>query len=250
MKLVLMSDLHFEFHRDGGAAFCEEILDKTPTCDVIALAGDIGQLNMSYWQIKDFLTKLSRKAETVIYVPGNHEGYRSSYEESTKLLIQLQEELPWEVGVASDCIYEVQYNDFDIYAGTLWFPNLMPDAYLKSCMADFSYVKSLEQHIYRENDAFIKLLKEHWDNTKKNIIITHHMPSYQCVEPKFRGNALNQFFCNDLDDLITELKPRVWICGHSHEAIDIKIGDTRVVSSPSGYPNEIPKDWAPKVIEV
>jgi Icc-related predicted phosphoesterase len=117
-------------------------------------------------------------------------------------------------------------------------------------MADFSYINNLEEHIYKENDEFVKFLKAVWNPSDKNIIITHHLPSYSCIDPKYRNSSLNQFFANDLDYLINELKPVAWIFGHSHSAVDIKIGETRCVSMPTGYPSEISCDWAPKVIEV
>jgi hypothetical protein len=41
-----------------------------------------------------------------------------------------------------------------------------------------------------------------------------------------------QVFGSDLDSLITECGPRIWLCGHVHITYDVTIGSTLVSSNP------------------
>lgn len=38
-----------------------------------------------------------------------------------------------------------------------------------------------------------------------------------------------------MDDVIREKKPSAWLFGHTHESMDVMIGDTRCLSNPYGY---------------
>lgn len=67
----------------------------------------------------------------------------------------------------------------------------------------------------------------------------HHFPSPRSVLPKYAGSPLNQFFLGcrtlELEQLILDRKPALWIHGHGHDSQDYRIGATRVVCNPRGY---------------
>jgi hypothetical protein len=75
-----MSDLHLEFpFRKSGnrLAFGYEVFNIEPTAPTLALLGDIGvTVNDGLFV---FLEKQLMKFERVLYVMGNHEGYKSTY---------------------------------------------------------------------------------------------------------------------------------------------------------------------------
>ena len=64
----------------------------------------------------------------------------------------------------------------------------------------------------------------------------------------------NDFFATELSYKILDMKkpPKLIVHGHTHDACDYMIGETRVVCHPRGYPNEQPwyKDYQPLMIEV
>lgn len=248
MKLALMSDLHFEHHYDNGFAFINEIVGKLPTCDVVAIAGDLGQLTEGFNETKDFLTKLSDKAEHIIYVPGNHEGYCDSFSNCVERLKELNSLVPSNVTIVDSPYQYVLYDNCLILAGTLWFPNLHALPEIKSRLNDFNYIKNVEDYIYDYNSSFKRAFLE--SKSDNLVCITHHSPTYESVHPKYIGRTLNQFYCNEMDDDILKVKPKAWIHGHHHDAVDFKLGETRIVSNPAGYPFEMSADWKPKVIEV
>ena len=75
MKLQIMSDLHLEMHADGGA---ELIRDLDPTgVDVLVLAGDI-TMARHYENLESPFKALAQKYRHILYIPGNHEYYKSS----------------------------------------------------------------------------------------------------------------------------------------------------------------------------
>lgn len=243
-----MSDLHLEFWPYDEDRFIDNIVNKTPQSDLIILAGDIGVLAISYEYILSLLTKISVKGGTVVYVPGNHEFYKLSYEDGKSRLKNLRDEVPSNVVVCCEPYDNFAQLGYHIFYGTLWFPNLLPAWNIKQGLADFSQIKGLEPAIYKENDAFVKAMEVYCNN--KTIVVTHHSPSYRSTAPKYVGSPLNQFFCNDLDSLIEEYEPKLICHGHLHDPVDYKIGKTRIISNPAGYPTEIDINWKPKTIVI
>jgi hypothetical protein len=49
------------------------------------------------------------------------------------------------------------------------------------------------------------------------------------------GNPLNPFFVCDLERLIRERRPKLWIHGHTPSSLNYRIGATNVVCNPFGY---------------
>ena len=72
----------------------------------------------------------------------------------------------------------------------------------------------------------------------QTVVITHHAPHPRSlsVSPYSRSH-LDAAYANDWEDLF-ELGVDLWVHGHSHAAVDYRIGTTRVVCNPRGYPGE------------
>jgi Icc-related predicted phosphoesterase len=245
VKLVLMSDLHLEFWSDI-SRFIKNIADSTPKSDLIVLAGDIGVLACNYNDIVDLLTRLSNKGQ-VLYVAGNHEFYGRAFECGEQDLERLKIEMrPYRnVHVNLGLPEWIKFGDYDILAGTMWFEDNLYTHDEKSWLSDFR-VKNLESYIYRYNTYFKNLLEQ---TNKANIItISHHSPTFKSTNKKYEGSSLNRFFCNPFDNLLE--KVTLACHGHLHDAVDYKLGNTRVISNPLGYSTEMKADWAPKVIEL
>ncbi len=83
-------------------------------------------------------------------------------------------------------------------------------------------------------DYIKKELSEPFDG--KIVLLTHHLPSYQCISEEHRHSSLNAAFASNLHEII-EGNPQIayWICGHSHDKNVTKIGDTIVIRNPLGY---------------
>src|SRR4029077_8822969 len=56
---------------------------------------------------------------------------------------------------------------------------------------------------------------------KRLLVMTHFVPSFQLIEPKYRdlGLAKTSHFATNLEHLIRH-PVRAWVCGHSHSALE------------------------------
>lgn len=70
---------------------------------------------------------------------------------------------------------------------------------------------------------------------EKNIIVTHHLPSFKCLSKGYQNNQLNNAYASDLNKFIKDTKPTAWVFGHSHNIGKWKIGDTKLYEASLGY---------------
>lgn len=225
MKFQYFSDIHSEGHNNTLEKILpvEALIKKDE--GVVFLAGDI----MVYKNLKPgaAFQYLEDANVDFFYIPGNHEFYGSS--------VQAFEEI-----VKSYCQVIERENEI-FFLTPLW--SFLSDRIKQDVVdgvSDFRLIKGHtaethnEVHYFCKN--FLKVNLEKFNNdARKKIIVTHFTPSYMSVHPKWAGSILNNYFSNNLDDLILEYQPDVWIHGHTHDAFDYKIGNTRILCNPLGY---------------
>jgi predicted phosphodiesterase len=233
----LVSDLHLECHSDDGRGIINEIVENGEGADVLILAGDILNLKRREHAHR-VLGEFCNKYNDVVYVPGNHEWYGTTYNDGWAALHELSAE--WRnLHVLSPEAGVVTIGGKRFLGGTMWFPanleSVNPD--LQKMLGDFHHIKNLHKVVFAENaklDLFLNAELEEGD-----IVVTHHLPSMRSVHPFFKDSALNCFFVSPMDELIELRAPAVWMHGHSHSHADwYALSGTRVVCNPFGYPNE------------
>jgi Icc-related predicted phosphoesterase len=230
-----MSDLHLEMHRDDGVGFIDS-LDPTGV-DVLVLAGDIFSIYHGREQAEMVLNAFGDKYPHVVFVAGNHEHYGGT---PTKT-IEIINEIALEAGVDFLDNSNVFNSSVEIMGqrfigGTGWFPDCVYNDKYKQYMNDFRIIKDFEPWVYKQHEALDVLL--HGELLESDIVVTHHLPSIQCIAPQYKLSPLNAFFLSEFDDLILEKKPKLWLHGHTHTQVDLKIGPTRIVCNPHGYISE------------
>jgi len=72
----------------------------------------------------------------------------------------------------------------------------------------------------------------------KSIVVTHHAPSPKSLHPGTEGRILSAAYASNLEDIILEYQPMLWIHGHIHRNQDYHIGKTRIIANPRGYIDE------------
>jgi Icc-related predicted phosphoesterase len=73
-------------------------------------------------------------------------------------------------------------------------------------------------------------------NGQKVVVITHHMPSYQFIDSKYKGFPGNSAFANHLEGLPKKYSNvKLWIFGHTHSSFDSELNGCRFVCNPRGY---------------
>ena len=231
MKILQVSDLHFEGFLDRGKEFTERL--KSDGVDVLCLPGDI-IASRDFNVLQTVFGRFCDKFKHVVAVFGNHEFYSSDVYTKDRHLVRLNAEFP-NLHILDNSFVEIDGQRF--IGGTSWFKkDLNTTEYDKSCMGDFSYINNFEPWVYKKNKAFRELMEKELKSS--DVVISHHMPSYLAVAPMFKNSRLNQFFVNDSEKLIKERQPKLWMAGHTHFAMQINIGLTKLSINPLGYHSE------------
>jgi len=243
MKLWIISDIHLEF----GQPFLHSPPENV---DVLVCAGDVGTKGIVpsiQWLADAYAHTLP-----VIFVPGNHEFYSASVEESIRDARKFAADFSNIHFLENDA---VEIGGVRFVGGTLWSDFRLfgrkPEvcmSYAASGMNDFKkikfskspYLKFKPIHAYRKHvetrNYIASELRER--SGLKTVVVTHHAPSPRSVPAEFRHDPLSACYASDLEDLIYKTKPALWVHGHVHHRNDYMVDSTRVVSNAGGYPGE------------
>jgi predicted phosphodiesterase len=173
--------------------------------------------------------------DNIFYVLGNHEFY-----DNNKLAISDTVEKYRDfvshtnIVLLNNEVYTME-DGYRIAGCTLW-SNITPMAY--SCMSD-KYTISYKNYL-SENKKSIDFLRNVND---VDMIITHHVPTYELMDNKYKHSIVNSAFYNDgivdKQGIVSNgIKCKIWIYGHTHTYSDRMINNTRYVCNPYGYPGE------------
>jgi predicted phosphodiesterase len=249
MRIAYMSDLHFDFHLDYGKEFLETL--EVPECDLLVVAGDL--MDVSIVSPEAAFKTFCKKAPKVLYVAGNHESYHTALRWSDNEIEKIVKLFPQVTFASKAKILTSKeipsLGNLTLLAGSLWFQDYPDQAEYKKFLNDFALIKDLEPEIYQRNKEFDILL--HGIKDEPCVVVSHHLPSYQSVNAKYAGSALNRFFVgNEYAQLIADSKIKCWIHGHCHDAVDYKIGDTRILSNAFGCPHEVAYNWQVRTVDI
>jgi Icc-related predicted phosphoesterase len=240
MRLWIFSDLHLNF------AALEAPL-KFPDADVCVVAGDVsikGPDRSIGWLIQQVGQRMP-----VIFVAGNHEYYHTSLESLAA----------GRSAAAGSNVHFLENDAIEIngvhFAGcTLWTdfelmghrPFAMYHAELE--MSDYHEIRHTSRsgrkvrasqtvRMHKQSRMFIDgFLERHGHN--RSVVVTHHAPSRRAIANHYATDLTSAAFASDLDKLIIEKGPTLWVHGHVHEPQTYMLGKTRILCNPRGYPDE------------
>ncbi len=228
MKLQLVSDMHCEMRKDGGA---EAIAQIPALADTIVLAGDMFSIREEATALA-VLGRFRDRWANVLYVPGNHEFWGTGGPEAIDRACALTEECGVELLERGNA----PTIDGQRFVGcTLWFPEIVRGPYGRARYPDLQYIEP-RGWIAAENDADVRYLTD--TVASSDVVVTHHLPHLGSIHPGYAGEPSNEIFLCDLSKLIRERRPKLWLHGHTHEVFDYHDGATRIVANPVGYPGE------------
>lgn len=224
MKIALVSDLHLEFWRDADIEWLAEHLTDNDA-DIIVNAGD----THPYTETRHYFNKLLAKNKELFDICGNHDFYHSpevldDFVETDKIVGACLWTDFWTNSKAKELASRA-INDYRL-------------------IGTFDVDKTIKLHNIQKSRIFA---------SEREIVVTHFPPSKQAIVDKFKGDPLNPYFVNDMDDEILNSNKKLWMCGHSHAKFAFMVGECRVVSNPLGYPNELYKnieDYQPLILEI
>ena len=249
MKLRLASDIHTEFFGiDEIEGWSEVILPTLPDDKdtILALAGDIGSMHHPEC-LESFLKQTVPRFKQVLQIPGNHEGYGGDFKTSIGIIGEMVGSYP---NMCFANIGSKTVGDNRFHMATLWTdfdggdPQTMLEAQYR--MNDYRMIANGKDILQpKDTLALHNLSVEFFYNNIQpgDIVITHHMPSERSIPQAFKDQGrINGAYASNLESLILEKKPKLWMHGHTHDACDYMIGDTRILCNPRGYGNQYKKN--------
>lgn len=246
MQILVLSDLHLDHQPfpllQGGRRVDEQ-------ADVVVLAGDIDEGVAGFnWARQTFPHK------PIIYVAGNHEFYRHHWAqhldamraEAKKYDIVFLETDAIDLGGVRFLGCSL-WTDFELLGAenksdAMRRANASMNDYHHiriTRTAEFYWVNSkrlipaLTERRHRNSLEWLENKLEGGAEPAKTVIVTHHAPHPQSVEPRHAANLLTAAYCSDLTRLMG--KAGLWIHGHMHHSLDYTVNGTRVVCNPRGY---------------
>lgn len=244
MHLGIVSDLHLEF--SACAVPCHGI-------DVLVIAGDT---HTSATAIGQFVSDLLARHPHlhVVLVPGNHEYYGKTIDETESQLEALRGDRCHVLLNSVAVIGGVMF-----VGGTLWAN--IPPALRHHHMHDYDRIPELCPAVMESEcgDCVDAIMEASWRTESlhstttvssnnmsshcqtqpslKLVVVTHFAPSRRSIDPKYGDARLgdNCYFASDLDGAVAGSGAALWVHGHTHTSMDYTIGDTRVLCNPRGY---------------
>jgi predicted phosphohydrolase len=222
MNLQFASDLHLEFHEN------RYYIPDNPlkvAGDILLLAGDIVPLK-TMERYRDFFNFVADNFTHTYWIPGNHEYYDFDMANRSGAFT---EAIRSNVTLLNNQTIEV--NNIRLHFSTLWSEISAPKAKaIEQSLNDYHLIR-FEGKLLTVEDVNLmhtqsKLFLENavlngQGGNKKNIIVTHHVPTFQHYPMKYRDSPINQAFATDLDQFIEASDAKYWIYGHHHAVVDL-----------------------------
>lgn len=269
MKFKIASDFHSEFYYGENDEKFKRILNnyfpenEDDKETILLLAGDIGTYKNYEDTYRRIFNMLSKRFKKVICVPGNHSWYKSEVwgmeKDFFKSII-----LPKNVHYMDDDALMLDKNTM-VIGSCLWtdFDNENPMIMMQAQngMNDYNLIRHgyqdpadvsvysqyhkktiqasdvLEKH-KKSKEFIIGMLNEaNKMGVKNKIIVSHHAPTFQSVDGRYRDDRLNGAYCTNLEYLMKEYDVTLFVHGHMHCTNDYMVDNTRVICNALGYHN-------------
>ena len=240
-RILLISDVHTEFYGDKGASFARTLAihHAAQPPDVLVIAGDLGDATCTADAIETFAGEFSE----IVYVAGNHEFYEGKILKVLDKLARCD---------AAHSNFHWLNRTRAVVAGvpfvgcTLWFRRDIATWHHRESIADFSCIKGgFTDWVIEENARDRAFLEG--EVAQGDVVVTHHLPHRACVAERFERSAINSFFLCEVPEALAN-GPSHWLHGHTHDPVDVVVGDTRILCNPVGYPNEYKPAFDPGCI--
>ncbi|CAG9174299.1 metallophosphoesterase [Cupriavidus respiraculi] len=241
MRIRILSDLHLEHNRPADIPHCP--------ADLVILAGDIANGGAGIdWAALTFDCP-------VIYVPGNHEYYETTFHHADALMAAAEQATRrvrlLNGGVAT---FTPRGGTPVRVIGTTWWTDYMlfgadrREASMLACrdvMLDHRMIGIEDEAGRKRRFAPADALARHEAATAwlaaqlatpfdgKTVVVTHHAPDIGSLDPRYAHDLVSAGFVSRRPDLVAQAD--LWVHGHTHTSFDYRLDDARVVCNPRGY---------------
>ena len=244
MRIAYLSDAHWDFYLRNNLQCLPKLPDDSEF-DILVIAGDVANGPQKTLEFVENIQKLTKNF--VLYVPGNHCRYHSSFEEFNEILSKFN-------GYMNRKVFDYQDQRFVCF--TNWYPILEDPKKMNDYRwPDISWIgNGFPESVSEIDNEYHDDYRFLYDNLKEgDIVVSHFLPCDSMVQPKWVNSNTNAFYVSDKLNLIKQRKPKAWIFGHTHERFIKYENDCLFMCNPVGYPGENPpfkfriydteKDW-------
>lgn len=268
MALQIVSDLHLEIHDDYSDFTIK------PRAPVLALLGDIGLVARHREALTSFLARHLREFEAILFVPGNHEAYHSTWPRTRQILQQFEDEVMSRREAGDTSLGDLVIMDRQAYRlpgpshqkvvvlGCSLFSHVPPfcEHAVHQAMNDFRLTAGWD--VATHNDAHLRdrnwlneavtSMEINGDPDLKIVILSHWSPTpdARARDPRHgdaRNDALASAFATDMtqDPCFRSPKVCAWAFGHTHYNCDFFVDrqttsgapPIRLLANQRGYAN-------------
>lgn len=223
MKIKIMSDLHFEFHKDGGESFISSIKSNY---DILVLAGDITTKS----NILHVMQRFNQLKKPVVYVPGNHEYYNCFRGDMSDILRECNK-LKY-INALDNKMCNIDGVKF--LGSTLWFKHPGHKQQSDNWMNCFNMIPLFSEWVGLAANECEEYIGQYHNDV--DVVVTHMIPHPKGINKIYKGDPMNKYFLHDISHLVENSLAKLWVFGHSHKSCDKQINEmTRIVSNPFGY---------------
>ncbi|WP_247634614.1 metallophosphoesterase [Methylobacterium sp. 37f] len=248
MRLFVFSDLHQEIPAN---AWDPAASVAAGGFDAVVIAGDVHVplVRSLEWIGERFL------GVPVVYVPGNHDFWWDRGEDRYTLSdqVRLGRAAADRLGIHLLMDDAVTIGDVHFVGCTLWtdfrhgaFSLLhgMRSAGGRDGMNDFRRIRTGPSSRHRiEPEDVLRLHRASRPflaaavplPPERTVVVTHHAPSPMSLGPP---GHLDWCYASNLEEVIADRRPALWVHGHVHRHSDYVLHETRVVCNPRGHVEE------------
>jgi predicted phosphodiesterase len=233
MNINYLSDLHLESRPLEWV-----VPDET---DVVVIAGDVWNGDSTLRWLEELAHKTR---QPIIYVPGNHCFWGNNLH-------------TWPDKARTECMrfgVDFLYNDTvtikdTVFIGTtLWTDfSALGNQPLKliqarDVMNDYRWINGVHGRVTPD-----EILAEHVKARSfleralprqaglKRCVVTHHAPSKRSLPARYSDSRYTPYYVSDLEQLLLDHEPEVYVHGHIHASVQYFVGETMVITNPRGH---------------
>ncbi|KAK1760031.1 hypothetical protein QBC47DRAFT_373457 [Echria macrotheca] len=235
MSIQIVSDLHLEVQKDY------DTFNIPPRAPYLALLGDIGNVSQHKLDFLSFLRRQLRQFRAVLLVPGNHEAYGSSWQETLLILCDFESEVLGDPSLGTFVLLDHatfripdpdgSHNIVILGCPLLSFVPPECEQEVGIRVNDFSRIAgwTVEAHnaAHKRSVAWLNARVAKLEEQESNVqvvVLTHFSPSRdpRAVEARHWESPIVSAFSTDLsgEKCFCSSKVKVWAFGHTHYNVD------------------------------
>lgn len=238
MRIWIVSDLHVD------STFW--VPDRMPAHHVMVIAGDVDKAAAETEQTLLMIARWS--LAPLVFVPGNHDAMGVALDAWDRGNDDLLDRGIHVLSAGQSAVIDgvrfvgaTLWTDFaladDVYASEAWAARHMPEyQHVRRSGGGLIWPADTSAAHRRHREAIEAVLAT--PVAGATVVVTHHAPSAKSIAGTV--DLPDAAFASDLEPMILQHQPELWVHGHVHQHCDYRIGNTRIIANPRGYQGD---DW-------